>query len=116
MLVYRVQTADGEGLYSASQYANDKLSDLNGRHPLPYNDSKLMAALGDEVCAGKLFAFASLEQLKFWIHSDEDREAIHYEGCSIYAIETDEVWVGDTQCVFNKRSGNVVGVISLLDL
>ena len=26
------------------------------------------------------------------------------------------VWVGDTQCVFNKGSGTVVDVISLLDL
>lgn len=116
MLVYRVQTENGSGLYQASEYANDYLSDLSGRHPMPYNDSKLMEELGDEKYVGKLFAFSSLEQLKFWIHSREAREAIHADGCKVYVIETDEVWVGDTQCVFNKWSGTVVDVISLLDL
>lgn len=116
MRVYRVQNEDGIGLYQVSGYANEKLSDLRGRHPLPGDDSKLMNELGDECIEGKLFAFASLEQLKFWIHSYEAREAIHEEGCRIYVIETDEVWVGDTQCVFNKWSGDVVGVLSLPDL
>lgn len=116
MLVYRVQNEDGTGLYHASEYAKYLLSDLQGRHPLPYNDSKLIEELGNEDYSGKLFAFASMEQLKFWIHSREAREAIHAEGCQVYVIETDEVWVGDTQCVFNKFSGIVVDVISLLDL
>ena len=116
MRVYRVQNESGCGLYQVSAYANDRLSDLKGRHPMPYNDSKLMEELGNERYVGKLFAFASLEQLKFWIHSYEAREAIHEEGCRIYVIETDEVWVGDTQCVFSKYSGDVVGVLSLLDL
>lgn len=116
MLVYRVQNEDGTGLYHASEYAEDHLSDLQGRHPLPYNDSKLIEELGNEDYRGKLFAFSSLQQLKFWIHCREAREAIHAEGCKVYVIETDEVWVGDTQCVFNKGSGTVVDVISLLDL
>ena len=116
MRVYRVQNESGCGLYKVSDYANARLSDLKGRHPMPYADSKLMEELGNERYAGKLFAFASIEQLKFWIHSSEDRVAIHEDGCRIYVIETDEVWVGDTQCVFNKWSGDVVGVISLLDL
>jgi hypothetical protein len=116
MRVYRVQNEYGYGLYQVSDYATDHLSDLVGRHPMPYNDSKLMEELGNEEYCGKLFAFCSLEQLKFWIHRSEDRAAIHNDGCRVYVIETDEVWVGDTQCVFRADSGTVVDVLSLIYL
>jgi hypothetical protein len=118
MLVYRVQNENGQGMYHASDYAYTVLSDTYARHPMPYDDLKLMNALSldGQDYRGKLFAFSSLEQLKFWIYREDDRAAIADDGCKVYTIDAKRVWVGDTQCVFDIEGSEVVNVTELTEV
>lgn len=117
MLVYRVERkTDGTGLYRGSEHANDYLQDTNGRHPMPYRDSRLMDALGKEDYVGKHFAFTSLDQLKMWIHNKDDRQAIAADGLHIVVFSAKEAWAGDTQAVFVRSSAQALENIELTDL
>jgi len=100
---------------SPSGYAYLYLNDQY-RHPVPSDDDKLMRALGEKSYRGLFFAFASLEQLKFWIHRDEDREALSADGLRVFVLQARDVWVGDTQCVYDKDHATVVDDLCLTEI
>jgi hypothetical protein len=106
-IIYRVEHKESrKGLYRSSDYAQCELHERT-RHPMPYNDSLLNNFWGDLDEDFELehfyFGFTSIEQLKFWIHNDEDRTAIDKEGL-VVSVFWAEVYAGDTQCVYLKSS------------
>lgn len=117
MRIYRVQHKDtGIGMYRASNAACEYLGELNTRHPMPYDDAALMDALEGKPFTRLLFAFSSLDQLKFWIHRRDVRHTLKNEGLHIQVYDAPDCWAGDTQCVFDARTATALHTIDLTDL
>ena len=123
MLVYRIENAAGGGVYRATGWTfGEYYTSDSPRHPLPYQDSKLMRAIPDECIYwnGTLksmlsYGFSSLDQLRCWFYVDEWREAMHRNGFSV-SVYSGDVYVGDTQAVFIKEDCVLVSKFSLLDI
>lgn len=110
--IYRVhQEGDvHRGLYRCDTMVDMELQECI-RHPTPDQD----AALSDFWCSmdwlkqgNYYFGFKSIAQLKSWIYRQEWRDQLHLDNVVISIIECDEAHLGDTQAVFNIRSGYYV--------
>lgn len=104
MLVYRIEDADGGGIYRGYSgrswdYAHDDM-----KHPLPYEDSLLAPLynkLDSSARSNYIYGFSSIQQLRSWIYADGWLLDMHDAGfkLSIYNV-TDEVLMGHTQVMF----------------
>lgn len=111
--VYRIEHAEstggmyvgGRGLYDIAGSAGDDIYN-NPRHPLPNEDSVLMAsgiprnAWGIKDLQRLHFGFASVEQLRNWLYKDQWLVGLHDAGYVLAIIETEEAYIGSTQAVF----------------
>ena len=117
LTLYRVENANRTGLYRASELACDVLSEST-RHPMPYADDGL-TDYWDTIGYGKVvvhqFAFASLEQLKFWIYRASIRRALADAGLQVSVISAMGV-AGDTQAVFLPETREDIEVLSLKEI
>lgn len=106
-VMYRVHK-DGvfdRGLYRSNVSA--KLMDTRGRHPNPYNDSKLLEngwekLERDATSSLYYFGFGTLEQFSNWIYNSDWWKELDAEGFVISKIESPDVIYGYTQAVFKK--------------
>lgn len=120
--VFRVHRRDkvdyGMYLGNGADYCNE----MHGpRHPMPYDDGKLMHGLrettgSDHISGGFLFGFVSLEQLLFWIYKAEWRAALAADGFVVSEISAETVIRGDTQAIFDEASAFVVKHIEWDDI
>lgn len=117
--VYRV--AKKEDLYTGmyKSYASIDMFDLSTKHPPPDNDSKLRAFYRSYHLYGNpddfIFGFNNKEQMSFWIHNDNVRRTLDYEGFVVHEIlvngtDGTDYKFGDTQAMFNKN--NIVKTVS----
>lgn len=124
--IYRVAKRDSltQGLY-AHWWCQDvvNLYDMQGRHPAPADDSALRSAwtsAGRGVTGSDnmdlRYGFASLEQLKFWIFSDEMRQEIAREGFVIHVLEASETYVGDTQATYHPDTAQFIEILELTEV
>ena len=89
------------------------------RHPMPYNDMLLEGFYTRRFRDHMRFAFASLEQLRFWVYKAEVRERLAEAGYLIYQIEPEgergiDWQIGDTQAIYT--SAREVGMLDLRDI
>jgi hypothetical protein len=129
MLVLRIETATGEGCYTARRpaiSANDAHNDGycpldSGLHPNPYDDARLCPQwrkiVGDSsgyhptiTNLGNRFGFVSAEQYHRWFYSEESRAILStsYQ-VSVYLVPDDCVAEGDSQCVFEAARAKLLG-------
>ncbi len=115
MLVYRIETEDGDGPYGGAEpkwglnkpYCGD-------RHPTPEDDSKLRDAwikiVRDGFSSDWRFGFTSVDQMRAWFYEDDWLVAMHDIGLGlvVYGCSTDEVRLGHTQAVFERGRCDVV--------
>ena len=128
MLVYRIENADGEGVYRASGWAFgcDFFYNDDNRHPLPCMDSKLMREIPTYMINPNngmpssvfSYGFSSLEQLKCWFFQSRWRDRMDEMGFHVSVYEGDEgdVYVGDTQAVLIKDQCKLVDTMSLITI
>jgi hypothetical protein len=122
--IYRVAAAKDAalGLYSYTWFEDDgvQLYDMQTRHPAPSDDRELQGAWDD---AGRStdsygnrdlwYGFASIEQLKFWIYTEEARDVIAERGLVIYVYDAEEAYIGATQATFNPETARHVETLDL---
>lgn len=123
MLIYRIEDADGGGLYRGdNSFQNPVTSSSSDRHPLPNDDSRLMDSISfrmdldlgpderyqhwtyfleDEF----IFGFASVEQMRNWVYNDEWLVKLDTVGfyLTVYDMPEHHVCVGNTQAVFRRH-------------
>lgn len=98
--VYRIEDSEGRGMYYYRNTRNP-ISYEPARHPVPGCDSLLMASGFPLYGSQHLnYGFISIEQLRSWIYRDEWLLGLHELGYVLAVIESDEVYVGNTQAVF----------------
>jgi len=118
MKFYRVEWPDGEGLYrKGAAGLGNELSDFE-RHPMPFEDAELADYYDTAMEIGSSnfrFAFASIEQLKYWIYRTEWRKILHDKGLKIAVIEADG-FHGDTQAMYEKESRVDIEFLSLVEV
>jgi len=108
MLVFRVQTPKGVGMYCSGARATGQMFDLDTYHPSPNNDGKLgdvWAELHNKV--EWRFGFASIDQLRMWIYRQEWRDSLHEQGLYVSVISAEYVHVGETQAIYSGVSEEV---------
>ena len=85
-LVYRIETLDGEGLYSTGDNeVNDILEFDSVRHPLPHEDNKLKHHV--KFNRNWYFGFETIDLLKKWTISNECRDKLEACGLQISVYE-----------------------------
>lgn len=119
-LCYRVVNADGVGLYASGHHVAGELHDMY-RHPTPSDDYKLRDFYYEHISNGLyfrnspyVFGFASMEQLRHWIHSEELLMSLAESGFRIRIYQTDDYCIGDTQMVFRGSTASLVGEAKLI--
>lgn len=119
--VYRVEDQLGYGPYEVECDVSFEMTH-DAHHPLPENDAKLSSFWRDQLLKGYWhytkyrFAFASLEQLKFWIYREDWRKELDENGFRVSVYETDSAKIGDTQAVFLKSEATLEYTLSLLEI
>ena len=113
--LYRLETADGLGVYQqgrdrASALANDYFNERR-RHPLPYDDALLSDFYANEFDRNRhKFAFASLEQFKFWFY--RERTTLASYGARLHVIEAPAI-LGETQAIYDADGAVYVDELDL---
>lgn len=126
-LVYRVENADGDGLYHGAVWPKrwSNSGSKASRHPHPRYDAGLKKALGnwDDWAQGghyeKLrFAFATLAQLKSWLYRDTWRAEFEAGGYHVAVFEVPEsAYVyGDTQAIFDLARATRIDTLKLTEV
>lgn len=125
MLVYRIEDADGEGMYTCNRSSENPIpSTSSSVHPLPRDDSGLVYAINrkrdyedisTDVCCfikdgNYIFGFGSTDQLRGWIYRDEWLWRLQRRGfrLAVFDIEDDNVLVGYTQSIFKRSDAKQV--------
>ena len=120
--VYRLETLEGVGVYTAREIHPMLTSILNEyvelpNHPGPFTDKGLKNIFFkcDELLAFN-FGFSSLRQLKDWFFHREDRQLISECGivCAVYEVEDEHFHLGERQCVFKKGHAKKVGQVAFI--
>lgn len=120
--VYRLETPEGVGVYTAREIYPMLTRILNEyvelpNHPGPFTDKGLknLFLQYDELFAFN-FGFSSLRQLKDWFFNREDRQLIAECGivCAVYEVEDEHFHLGERQCVFKKRHAKKVGQVDFI--
>lgn len=113
MKVYRVEHVSGHGPYQSLQMSDDvffvyekhkrEIMDLDGRHPMPYND-------GIYYAGGLHFGFRNRRQLKSWFFAPV-RRVFGKVGfvVRLYDVPEDFVKIGEKQVAFNKDKAELIG-------
>lgn len=110
MKVFRFEDSSGIGPYRSNISSPDIKFD-SFRHPLPYEDSKLSSKTeeyGIDLKYGTLpeflrFGFSSLDQLRNWFYSNNMLIELHRAGFVLKIYESNAVYEGWSQCLFDKR-------------
>jgi hypothetical protein len=101
ILIYRVEDADGQGIYCCCHVALHDCQD-DTHHPAPWKD-------GIRKIDGKHFAFASLDQLKAWFSPEVRlRFASGDVYVSVYEIFKSHCKFGYRQLCFDKSKAKLV--------
>jgi len=112
MKVYRLESPDGQGVYSngaartiCEKLDNENLAfDLSYHHPMPRQDSKLIESVGaksgDTYVENGKFGFTSYDQYRAWFYSDEFLEKCEEYKLLLCVYEAETVYEGFTQCIF----------------
>lgn len=120
--VYRLETLEGVGVYTAREIypmLTRILNDYVGlpNHPGPFTDKGLR---NSSFRIGELlefnFGFSSLRQLRDWFFLREDRQLISECGivCAVYEVEDGHFHLGEMQCVFKKSHAKKVGQVDFI--
>ncbi len=79
-------------------------SELNGKHPLPVNDSKLVMEVEKELflfISGEFhYGFENLEQLRRWFFCDDIFEPLQKVGFVLRVYDVPKAYFGNTQACF----------------
>lgn len=120
--VYRLETLEGVGVYTAREIYPMLTRILNEyvelpNHPGPFTDKGLRNIFFkcDEFLAFN-FGFSSLRQLRDWFSNREDRQLIAECGinCVVYEVEDEHFHLGERQCVFKKSHAKKVGTVDFV--
>lgn len=118
--VFRVECANGGGMYVSTSCQPSYEMIEEARHPSPDEDVLLAPLWQIEMETGNYknfsFTFASLEQLKFWIYREDWRKELDENGFRVSVYETDSAKIGDTQAVFLKSQAKLEYTLSLLEI
>lgn len=118
--VYRVENSNGGGMYTETECTPSYEMIEEARHPTPDKDALLAPLWQIELETANYlrfsFAFASLEQLKFWIYREDWRKKLDENGFGVSVYETDSALIGDTQAVFLKSQAKLEYTLSLLEI
>ena len=120
--VYRLETLEGVGVYTARESYPMLCRVLNEycelpNHPGPFTDKGLKKLF---FCYETLlefnFGFTCLKQLTAWFFNREDRQLISECGivCAVYEVEDEHFHLGERQCVFKKRHAKKVGTVDFV--
>lgn len=108
MIVYRLETVSGNGIFSAGEvwFREAKGGDPY-RHPCPDDEG-----IGDNYGCGSRYrcGFASKYQLRRWFNKAQ-REEIAKRGrivLNVYEVPEKYVEVGKFQCVFDPTKGKII--------
>ena len=121
MLIYRIENETGDGVY---YIGHDSIHDIipltKMRHPIAADDSKLCRALKineyeSRYITSDRFGFKNLDQLKSWFYSDEVRWFIDSQDFAVSVYESETVFVGDTQVIFDYPAAKLIEKFSILD-
>ena len=120
--VYRLETPEGVGVYTAREIYPMLTRILNEyvelpNHPGPFSDKGLKNIFFR--CDALLefnFGFASLRQLTAWFFNRGDRRLISECGivCAVYEVEDEHFHLGERQCVFKKSHAKKVGTVDFV--
>lgn len=119
MLIYRVENANGCGMYMGNDHSFSYEMIDSMRHPTPNKDaslSKFWNALSFERSQAYSFGYGSLEQLKNWIYQDSWRKEIDESGFRVYVYDSKHFEIGDTQAVFIKQTATLQYSLSILEI
>ena len=119
--VYRVEIpGTTTGLYCNSKVWDVKDAMQTTRHPAPDEDAALCNVWADLEQTGKqryyYFSFATLAQLKSWIHRKDWREILDRMKFRVSVYETVDYYIGDTQAVFRKRDAVKIKELRLTEI
>jgi hypothetical protein len=113
MLVYRIETYKGRGVYKSPHY--DTSACYGDRHPAPEEDG-----LPEEFHWSYQFGFQSLAHLKAWfdlsvrelwanyMKKNDDLEPGNYLYVSVYDVPSDMVMFGGRQMIFIKEAATLI--------
>ena len=126
--IYRVENSEGQGMYCGSSQAIQARglnTQPNAVHPHPSQDSSIKEwYYSHHQREEHFFGFASLSQLRMWVHNQELRNKLSEQGfvINVYIpsftspyIVTDFV-IGDTQAIFNKSLFTIINTININSL
>ena len=127
MLVYRVENAQGGGMYRNDGLSVASICDISdyssARHPHPTADDALMRSIPRHLNQMGMpayvfnYGFASLEQLKMWLYQNEWRVALSDAGFHVAVYNClKDAYVGDTQAVFIKQHATLVETLHLCEV
>lgn len=124
MLLYRLETQEGEGVYSSDAFGQVTGSSLaNNRHPMPYEDYKLQESISKKKTRGYkeddfYFAFRSKSQCKRWVYKKEWRDGLTKLGVTlnVYEVPINHAMLGNNQCTFNRSKAKLVNKIYLTEI
>lgn len=118
MLIYRLETANGLGIYDEGLFWRSGLSTIHDRHPDPYSDVPGWEKIAEHNWTGDwFFGFNSLWQLRRWFRKFE-RDALSKLGAivCVYACEDKDVICGGKQVVFVREKATYSGALSVSSL
>lgn len=112
-VIYRLETTSGIGVYRSD--ARDFIKFDESRHPAPCHDSLLMENLGGNRIRHYHFGFISIAQLRSWFYRDECLRIMNKHRVVMSVYEAEEVYIGNSQLVFNRKSAKLVSQNNLID-
>jgi hypothetical protein len=132
MLIYRIETESGGGMYQGSYGALCPLTFDSARHPIPENDSLLMDNMSCVIEREGLppatsawsfiygryrFGFASVDQLRAWVYQDDWLVKLHLYGLrlAVYDVDDEDCVVGYTQAIFRNSEPWKTNYFNILD-
>ena len=113
VIVYRLETVDGIGVYNTEALNCVHLD--RQRHPLPQDDSLLMHNIGDRRIRGYHFGFSSIEQLRHWLYNDKWIRDVSKHGIFLSVYEAAEVYIGNSQMCFNRSTAYLKSQNNLIE-
>lgn len=132
MLIYRIETESGGGMYQGNYGAMCPLTFDSARHPIPENDSLLMdnmfyvierenwphdTSAHSFIYGRYRFGFASVDQLRAWVYQDDWLVKLHRYGLrlAVYDVADEDCVVGYTQAIFRNAEPWKTNYFNILD-
>jgi hypothetical protein len=117
VLIYRVEDAEGEGMFTSGKtplelYDRDEVY-LGENHPTPCKDIPEWA---DEPRYDCIFGCKSIEDMDHWLDASFNvRQRLHEAGfyLTVSEVEDDKILYGKNQVAFPRSAANVVEVREL---